>query len=96
MKNFNIELTYQPINDTWSALIKHGNSTFLELDEDMLVAVEKVTEKFFEVFPPVCRTCGGLGEVTTMEQVYSGEPHIAPIGTQNCPDCNPKSEDFEE
>lgn len=92
MKNFNIELTYQPINDTWSALIKHGNSSFVEVDHDMLVAIENVTERFFEAYPPVCRTCGGTGEVRTMEQVYAGEPHMADVGTGRCPDCNPKQE----
>jgi len=35
----------------------------------------------------VCETCGGTGEVSCMEAVYPGEPHMAPIGTQPCPDC---------
>ena len=36
-----------------------------------------------------CQTCGGTGQVTTMEPVYPGESHTAPIGTARCPDCNP-------
>jgi len=36
----------------------------------------------------VCETCGGTGEVSCMEAVYPGEPHMAPIGTERCPDCN--------
>lgn len=35
----------------------------------------------------VCETCGGTGEVTTMEAVYPNEPHMAPIGSAPCPDC---------
>lgn len=31
-----------------------------------------------------CEMCGGTGEITTMEYVYPGEPHMAPIGTQTC------------
>lgn len=37
----------------------------------------------------VCSTCGGSGEVSTMEAVYPGEPHMAPVGTSPCPDCRP-------
>ena len=32
----------------------------------------------------VCAECLGTGEVTTMEYVYPGEPHQAPIGTRTC------------
>jgi len=35
----------------------------------------------------VCETCGGTGEVSAMEAVYPGEPHMADVGTQPCPDC---------
>lgn len=34
-----------------------------------------------------CQTCGGTGEVSKMEAVYPGEPHMADVGTQPCPDC---------
>jgi hypothetical protein len=37
-----------------------------------------------EALEPTCDICGGTGEVTTMEQVYAGEPHMAPIGTKKC------------
>jgi hypothetical protein len=36
-----------------------------------------------------CEFCGGIDgeheDITTMEQVWPGEPHMAPIGTQPCP-----------
>jgi hypothetical protein len=32
----------------------------------------------------ICEWCNGEGEITTMEQVYAGEPHTAPIGTRKC------------
>jgi hypothetical protein len=32
----------------------------------------------------VCEECLGTGEVTVDEQVYLGEPHAAPIGTEKC------------
>lgn len=32
----------------------------------------------------VCADCLGTGEVTTMETVWAGEPHTAPIGTEKC------------
>ncbi len=32
----------------------------------------------------VCADCLGTGEVTVMERVYAGEPHMAPIGTRTC------------
>ena len=32
----------------------------------------------------VCEFCFGTGELTTMEQVYAGEPHMAPIGSRPC------------
>ncbi len=41
----------------------------------------------------VCETCGGTGEVSVMEHVYAGEPHMADIGTARCPDCNLPDED---
>lgn len=31
-----------------------------------------------------CDICGGTGEVTTMEPVYAGEPHTAPVGSRRC------------
>jgi hypothetical protein len=37
-----------------------------------------------EIEKEVCEMCGGTGEVTTMETVYPGEPHMAPIGVGPC------------
>lgn len=42
----------------------------------------------------VCAECLGTGEVTTMEQVYAGEPHMAPIGTRACL-CQKKEEEYD-
>lgn len=46
-----------------------------------------------ERFENECDECGGTGEVTTMEQVYANEPHMAPIGTRPCPKCRSKKEE---
>jgi len=32
----------------------------------------------------ICEHCDGAGEVQTMEKVWAGEPHEAPIGTKKC------------
>lgn len=42
----------------------------------------------------VCADCLGTGEVTTIERVYAGEPHMADVGTAPC-HCQ-KREEFEE
>jgi hypothetical protein len=43
----------------------------------------------------VCEDCLGTGEVTTMETVWAGEPHQAPIGTQKC-HCQIKEEEHDD
>lgn len=44
-----------------------------------------------------CETCQDTGEVDAMESVYPGEPHMANIGTDRCPDCNcPDEDDYDE
>lgn len=43
----------------------------------------------------VCVHCLGTGEVTTMERVYPGEPHMAPIGTEPCI-CQKKNHDHDD
>ena len=35
----------------------------------------------------LCEECNGVGEVNTMESVYPGEPHMAPIGSEKCANC---------
>ena len=44
----------------------------------------------------MCDMCDGSGEIAAMEQVWPGEPHYAPIGTQKClcqiPDVEPEYE----
>lgn len=43
-----------------------------------------------------CEYCGGKDgeheDITTMETVYAGEPHMAPIGSQTCPNALPDDE----
>ncbi len=40
---------------------------------------------------PVCETCNGTGEVSTMEKTHGAhEPHMADVGTAPCPDCQSK------
>ena len=43
----------------------------------------------------ICKTCGGDRVVSKMEQVYAGEPHMAPIGEEPCPDCSLDDEEEE-
>ncbi len=44
----------------------------------------------------VCSDCGGTGEVSVMEPVYPGEPHMADIGRAPCPTCKPPRDDEPE
>ena len=41
----------------------------------------------------VCETCGGTGEVATLDSVYRNEPHQALVGSQPCPDCSSNEPD---
>lgn len=45
----------------------------------------------------VCEFCGGINgeheELDSMEQVYAGEPHMAPIGSRPCPNSLPDNEE---
>jgi hypothetical protein len=52
-----------------------------EIQEDTTSMEEKLEALDEE---EVCELCGGTGEVTTSEQVYPGEPHMADIGTRKC------------
>lgn len=42
-----------------------------------------------------CDECGGVGEVTTQEPVYAGEPHTANIGTRKC-HCKISEPDYDQ
>lgn len=42
-----------------------------------------------------CDECNDTGEVTTVEAVYPGEPHVAPIGARKC-SCQEYEEDNTE
>lgn len=52
--------------------------------DDTEVRVREDEDAFVWEAEDVCEYCGGTGEITTMESVYAGEPHQAPIGTQTC------------
>lgn len=41
----------------------------------------------------VCATCGGTGKVSAMGRVYPGEPHMADIDEEPCPDCSLSDEE---
>jgi len=43
----------------------------------------------------ICEDCWGTGEVTTMEKVYPGEEHMAPIGSQPC-HCQRRDDESDE
>lgn len=55
-----------------------------EIQEDTTSMEEKLEELEKPEDEDICPDCGGSGEVTTMEQVYANEPHMAPIGTRPC------------
>lgn len=44
----------------------------------------------------LCEECNGFGEVNTMESVYPGEPHMAPIGSEVCDNCLGSGEEQDE
>lgn len=50
----------------------------------LIVALEMVSNSFRLEKEYNCDICEDTGEVTTMEPVYAGEPHVAPIGTRVC------------
>lgn len=62
-----------------------------EIFDTCTQAQEKVnqcnTKKLKEMSGEECETCGGTGEVSAMEAVYPGEPHMADVGSRRCPDC---------
>ena len=49
MKNFNIEISYQPMNEQYGALIKHGNTNIFQVDENLIVAIDKALKIFLPV-----------------------------------------------
>lgn len=44
--NFTIEVSYQPINKMWGALIKRDSGTTFEIDENLIVAIDKSLNRF--------------------------------------------------
>ena len=44
-----------------------------------------------------CEFCGGKngehGDISTMERVYPGEPHMADVGSRPCPNSRPARDD---
>lgn len=44
MKKYTIEVTYQPINKTWGAMIKKGDLFANEVDENLTMALAKIAD----------------------------------------------------
>lgn len=74
--------------------VETGNGQAHEQEFSMTEFLEALGfEDANELIKP-CETCGGTGEVSTMENAHSGEPQTAaPIGSERCPDCNAPSND---
>lgn len=52
--------------------------------------VEMTMDELMEavgLLPYPCPTCHGDGEIPKMAPVYPGEPHMASIDRETCPDC---------
>lgn len=58
-----------------------------EKNEEFLLDADLTDYDLEDEEEDVCETCGGTGEITTMERVYPNEPHLAPVGSAPCPDC---------
>ena len=56
-----------------------GASTFFYLEN-----AKKFAQACMLNEDDVCEHCGGTGEVDCMDFVYSGEPHMAMVGSQKC------------
>lgn len=77
MRIKNIELqTNRPHSEDVVVIEDDNGNTYTLLDSEI--------EKLLEDSGQICGHCGGTGEVTVDEQVYPGEPHMAPIGTRTC------------
>lgn len=57
------------------------------------MTTDKEIEFLIDAKEDECETCGGTGEVSTMERVYANEPHMADVGTGPCPDCRDQGDD---
>jgi len=44
----------------------------------------------------LCEECNGVGEVSVMETVWAGEPHMAPVGSEKCANCLGSGEEIDE
>lgn len=42
-----------------------------------------------------CEDCNGTGEVSVMEAVYPGEPHMADVGTRKC-HCQVREDEYDD
>lgn len=48
--NFKVEITYQPINNTYSCKIVEGNETYFEVDENISICVDKCIKKYLDKY----------------------------------------------
>ena len=44
MENVKLEVTYQPLNECWGVLLKHGNITNNVVDKDLKVVLLEMSE----------------------------------------------------
>lgn len=90
---------YQKLNDfkdKWSGQKVSDVKVRVNVSDVRAIEVELTMSEFLEALGledaneliKPCDTCGGSGEVSTMEAVYPGESHTADIGSQSCPDCS--------
>ncbi len=61
-----------------------NNLSYLQKKKKHDQAYEDIINELEIPFNFECDICEDTGEVTTMEKVYNGEPHEAPIGSKTC------------
>lgn len=83
---------YEAIQNYPDGILSYGLIAFGETASE---AINKCMAKMFGETESVCEFCCGTGEVSTMEQVWAGEPHYADIGTRFCI-CQIKEPDSDE
>ena len=77
-RNYIIEITYQPINKTWGAMIKKGNILGNQVNEDLKVALSEIADT-------ILLTEGILDKMDKNQSVKSD--HICTSVCNNSKDC---------
>jgi len=84
MKIKKVELIENPHTGKTQLNITGENNTYVLTEEQINLGLIEDGQ--------LCEDCDDTGEVTTSEQVYPGEPHMADIGTRAC-HCKSRDED---